>query len=81
MARYTSLNAMYITEQTSGTKIEIADFDIRNWYWRLEYDSPVAKKREVYANFSPTLKGFRKRVHFFRLWVSHDAPIHRMFRC
>ena len=53
---------MYIPEQTSGTKIEITDYHIRNWYWILEYGSPVAKERK--AKFSPTLKGFRKRVHF-----------------
>ena len=42
-------------EQTLGITNEIAYFDMRNWYCKLLYDSPVATNRNVHAKFSSTL--------------------------
>ena len=60
-----SSQSLYIAEQTSVTNRQIADFDIRNWNCKLEYDSPVAKYLKVQASFSATGNGLRMRVDCF----------------
>jgi hypothetical protein len=43
-------NSSISAAQTSGIILPIHCFDILNRYWRLEYESPVARNRRVTAN-------------------------------
>ena len=70
-----------MTEQTWGINNEIADFDMRNWYCKLPYNSPVAKNRNVHAISLPRLKVFADRCVSFEALVSPNLTIPRRLLC